>query len=580
MHVARGLTVLLSVGAIVACGSSSSSSPAGPDAGSGGGSGADGGTGGRLDSGAPSTDGGVGVIDGGALPPAPTLPAALACNAPVGLADVSKPTTVLGAGSCTAAALTAAVAKGGVITFDCGAPTTLTLAAPLVPPRTIDTVIDGGGQVTLDGGGTSRILTFNGGAYDATRTTITLQNLTLQNGHATGTPIPVAPAPCSQGYSTDAGGGAVWIVDGVLHVVNDVFTGNAAQTPGPDVGGGAIYANGSLGVVVVGSRFAGNTGANGGALGMLDSTLSVYSSTFAGNTATGSGQNTNDATRCPSTTSHEIGDGGSGGAIYLDGGSDGDTTLCGDVFSTNHANALGGALFRVFDKAAHAFAVSATTFDGNVAEGPAGTTGAGSGAGAFYVHNGAVTVDASTLSHNSSVECGATQTDTGTMAMTNVTLSGNVATAGVGGAVCVFSGGGAFTNCTFGENQALGGNSFSDYDSAAVFGTVALTNTILADNRTMNDKGRMTCGATDTGTHDLQWPTTKPGGSMDTPCVTGIPFADPVLGSLGGHGGPTETYDPGAAASVLQVGAGCPATDQTGAPRATPCTIGAVEVAR
>ena len=144
--------------------------------------------------------------------------------------------------------------------------------------------------------------------------------------------------------------------------------------------------------------------------------------------------------------------------------------------------------------------------------------------------------------------------------------------------MCAFSGGGTFTSCTFGENQALGGDSFSDYYSAAVFGTVVLDNTLLAGNSTMNDEGRMTCGATDTGTHDLQWPTTKPGGSMDTPCVSGIVFADPQLGSLGDHGGPTETYAPGAAASVLQIGTGCPATDQTGAPRATPCTVGAVEV--
>ena len=51
---------------------------------------------------------------------------------PAPLVDTSKPTTVVGTGtpaSCTAA-LDAAVARGGIVTFDCGtAPTTLTVTS-------------------------------------------------------------------------------------------------------------------------------------------------------------------------------------------------------------------------------------------------------------------------------------------------------------------------------------------------------------------------------------------------------------------------------------------------------------------
>src|SRR5690606_17543470 len=50
------------------------------------------------------------------------------------LEDVSKPTTVVGSGSpesCTSAAFVAAVAVGGVITFDCGPdPVTIVLDEP------------------------------------------------------------------------------------------------------------------------------------------------------------------------------------------------------------------------------------------------------------------------------------------------------------------------------------------------------------------------------------------------------------------------------------------------------------------
>ncbi len=67
--------------------------------------------------------------------------------------DVSTPTTVVGSGtkeSCTGAAFVAAVAKGGVITFDCGPePTTITLT------ETAKVYNDTGPKVVIDGGNKS-----------------------------------------------------------------------------------------------------------------------------------------------------------------------------------------------------------------------------------------------------------------------------------------------------------------------------------------------------------------------------------------------------------------------------------------
>jgi hypothetical protein len=60
--------------------------------------------------------------------------------------------------------------------------------------------------------------------------------------------------------------------------------------------------------------------------------------------------------------------------------------------------------------------------------------------------------------------------------------------------------------------------------------------------------------------------------------VSGITFADAMLGPLANHGGPTDTVVPGAAASIIQTGTNCPSTDQTGKTRANPCTLGAFEV--
>ena len=78
--------------------------------------------------------------------------------------DVSSPTTVVGTGtpaSCTGDAFVAAVAKGGVITFNCGPdPVTIVLGstAKVFNDRGTKLVIDGGNKVTLSGGGRIRIL--------------------------------------------------------------------------------------------------------------------------------------------------------------------------------------------------------------------------------------------------------------------------------------------------------------------------------------------------------------------------------------------------------------------------------------
>ena len=83
-----------------------------------------------------------------------------------GAADASSPDHVVGNGtpiSCTSQAVVAAVAKGGVITFNCGPkPVTIKMSATAkVFNDKPDVVIDGGGLVTLDGEGARRILYMN-----------------------------------------------------------------------------------------------------------------------------------------------------------------------------------------------------------------------------------------------------------------------------------------------------------------------------------------------------------------------------------------------------------------------------------
>ncbi|HJX64351.1 MAG TPA: hypothetical protein VJ860_10430, partial [Polyangia bacterium] len=287
--------------------------------------------------------------------------------------DVSNPTTVVGTGSeasCTFSQLQAAATKGGIITFNCGScPVTIAVTATLNLPTTKNTVIDGGNKITLDGRNAVQILRFDSANFRANDMGLTLQHITIINGKTTPTlAIPAAPAPCSQGWN-DGEGGALYMRDGSLTVIDSIFMNNQGAPLGPDTGGGAIYVLGSKnGVLIVGSTFSHNAASNAGAVGCLFAELDVYNSLFTNNTAIGNGANNDDATQCSAINNgqHEIGSGGNGGALYSDGNSV-NITLCGDAILNNSAGqgAFGGGLFFTSNDMGGTLSIADTTMTGN-----------------------------------------------------------------------------------------------------------------------------------------------------------------------------------------------------------------------
>jgi hypothetical protein len=266
------------------------------------------------------------------------------------LADVSKPSSVVGIGSaasCTYERLKAAVAKGGVITFDCGDdPVTIPVSATLDLPTDRNIVIDGGGRVTLDGGNAVRVLHWNSGDWQKNPNTLTLQRLTIAHGKATPTEqIPTRAVPCSQGWN-DGEGGALLMRDGTLRAIEVTFVGNRAAELGPDTGGGALYLLGSQPSYVVRCTFKDNQASNAGGMGSLFTSNFIYDSLFENNAAVGTGANNDDATMCDfmNNGQHEVGSGGNGGAIYSDGVAM-DVTICGTQVKDNLAGAFGAAVF-------------------------------------------------------------------------------------------------------------------------------------------------------------------------------------------------------------------------------------------
>lgn len=292
------------------------------------------------------------------------------CTVPTAAqADSIANAHVVGTGSpdsCTSAAFVAAVAKGGVITFNCGPdPKTIVLQATAkVFNDKPNVVIDGGGKITLSGGGVRRILYMNTCDPKQVWTTdhcntqdtphLTVQNITLSKGNSKGQ---------TYGLSEVYGGGAIYARGGRLKVVNTRFFRNSCEGTGPDLGGAAIRGFGASPTTPVyithstfgGGEYYGNSCSNGGAISGLGTNFTIYNSLITDNKAIGNGANP----PAPGTPG-----GGSGGGIYQDGNTI-NLTMCGTKIQNNHANEGGGASFFVSNNRTGTMSITNSTLIGN-----------------------------------------------------------------------------------------------------------------------------------------------------------------------------------------------------------------------
>lgn len=486
------------------------------------------------------------------------------------------------AGSCTEAALETALAGGGLVTFDCGGPKTIVLTSQKT--ITADTTINGAGDITLSGGGTTRLFDVQNGAH------LTIQELTVANGYSTndGGGIYVerlgALTVSDSTFTGNTGynGGAIatngWGWDDVgvvLTVTGSAFNQNTAiapAIPGGGNGGGGIYLSGSSTGTVTDSSFNGNQSSNGGAIHLLHSNLHAVRVTFHNNQA------------------NNTAGGGGGGAIYMDGtkGLNGQVRLELSTFMGNSTNQLGGAIFS-FPEGSGSTYIDRSTFDGNV------STNRGQG-GAIYhqsaTGNGALTIDNSTFVNNKSA---ATPLDTSSsggalwlldapVTITNSTFTNNDAThsqsdsmdptnwrRGFGGAIRT-SDDTTIVNSTLVDNTA-------GFVGGALAGGAKVRNTIIADNSGGNPwdiQQNCTDEVTNLG-NNIQYPQRTTSLGNDFECFGGQTAVDPLLGMLGHYGGPTQTIPLQASSPAIDNASNCPATDQRGFARYGTCDIGSYE---
>ena len=267
--------------------------------------------------------------------------------------------------SCNEAALDSALLGGGSVSFNCGAaPVTITVGSTKV--ILANTTINGGGKVTLSGGGSQRLFMVNSGVA------LALNNITI-----------------SDGFSNSDGGAIV--NNGVLSIDQSRLLNNHTAMTGS---GGAIVSYGTL--TITNSTMAYNSAANGGALfpRFAPARTLIVNSVLHDN----------------STTSPSVGWGGA--LLAWDGAL---VTIDHSTLYSNTAR-TGGALY-VYPNSV--LTLTNSTLSGNPA----------SGSGGGIYNGGTATLNDSTLSGNpASASGGGIYNDTASTAtLNNSTLSGNSA---------------------------------------------------------------------------------------------------------------------------------------------------------
>lgn len=467
--------------------------------------------------------------------PPPSVCAVPGLPAPLGQGGMVGDGT---AGSCTEQALRDTVAQGGDVSFDCGpGPVTINVANEITVVA--DTILDGAGRITLDGGGVTRLL------HTEARVALTVIGVTFVNGNATGS------AEVHSGGAIRAG----WL--STLNVFDCVFSDNVAADDGIE-GGGAIYQSNGGALVVVRSHFERNQAISGGAIDNLLAPLTVVDSSFVENSSTAGG-----------------------GAIYTDGGSahhddgvGGVISICGCHFESNASLGTAGAVY-LWAYAPDVLLVNRCSFWRNTATRP--TPQDSALGGALRTGNAPLQIANSVFAENHADVHGGAYWTRGNYRteILNSTFYRNTAgvvgqEGGYGGALSGFNM--QLRNLTFVENHA----EFTGGAVSAEGDRWTLDNCVFVDNTSSNEWGlSQTCNDTLRGGANLQWP--APGSEVDPPCSADVQLADPLLGSLGDHGGPTQTIPLTDGSPALDGATDCPATDQRGEPRQEICDMGAYE---
>ncbi|WP_395375234.1 choice-of-anchor Q domain-containing protein [Marinicella sp. W31] len=439
--------------------------------------------------------------------------------------------TILGngsPGSVSTGMIQNALNAGGNIRFNLGAtPTTINLTTQLLVTR--NTVIDGGGLVTLNAQSNQRIFRIDN--PNNLQYTFTVQNITLTGGDT----------PTESGAAIFKPSGGPWQAVS-LEVINTRFNDNHAIQVEQDGGGGAIYAIGMKDIFISDAIFENNSGSNGGAFYSLGSdNIRITNSIFDGNAATGNNGNP--------------GNGGNGGAIGVDG-AERSISICRTQIINNTANAFGVGFFSVMYDQQSLTAFSDSTFRNNI-----NPNDFGLGGGA-YIQGGPFFIQKSSFIENEARGAGGIFFGPNANGdMINSTVYGNIATNTLGGGFSIDGSAAVnFNHLTIMNNQAPCGVCFAGGISVFSPNQVTLNNSIIANNTGGNAFNAWNILSTVAGGNNLQYPQQRPNGGAETPATASLIWGDPQASPPADNGGFTET---------LAIASGAPGINQANASNTT-----------
>ncbi len=334
----------------------------------------------------------------------------------------------------------------------------------------------------------------------------------------------------------------------------------STEIDGDDAGSVLTVSNGTVNIsdlTITGGNASDHGGgiANAGTVNLFDTTLTENNGSNYGGAIWNSGFLTViDSDLNNNTASY-------GGAIY----NSAFVTISTSTLSDNSAGQGGGGLYSISD---------ATVSDSTVS----GNTTSANGGGLFEANN-SLSVTGSTLSGNTATDYGGgIESDEATITVDNSTVSGNTVSTDDGGGIDIEdlenSGSSTIENSTVVRNSAPSyyGGGIQDEQSPLTIGA-----TIVAGSTSGHDCFIQAAMVTDLGYNlddDGTCHFTGTGDLSDNSSA----HLDPS--GLADNNGPTETVALEAASSAIGAVTDpslCPATDQRGAPRTTPCAIGAYD---
>ena len=411
-----------------------------------------------------------------------------------------------------------------------------------------DTTNDNNPDITVSGGGQSRVFNINDG--NSANSNVTLNGLNIINGFVGNSGGGIFSAEVLTLSNSTISGNSARYVGGVLSsgtasFSNSTISGNSASSSH-----GGVYNNRGV-INIDNSTISGNSASSGGGIGNNRGVINIDNSTISGNSASSSGggvYNNHGVINIDNSTISDNSASSSGGGVWNNRGT---ATVTNSTISGNNTSSGGG-----LNNHYGTLNVVNTTISGNSA------SSSGGGVMNFF---GIANIDDSTLSGNfARNRGGGVYNNRSVISFNKSTISGNSVSIGSGGGISNFLGTAIFSNSTISGNSASSSGGGIANDSTVSIRNSTVTNNIapanqgsgIASGGQSSTITRLTSSIVSGNTNtDIDFTGTTNSFISNGHNLTGsgnatsafnqstdIIDTNPGLGSLADNGGPTFTH--------------------------------------